>query len=496
MRPGAVESLNDRCSWSSKHGDHVHEISVLDIIYYGMISILVDAESLRLLVNAATESAVAQANAFRYSRPVVDQILAAIEYRGPRSRAVLVDGPRQVGKTVALKQVLGRRRRPGAAETTWYCDFADPRLRSVRIRDVVEALVSPDGSKRALFLLDEVHYCPDWAADLRHFVDWDAARFVVADSAAAIVSSSVREEAVGRFFRLPMHPLTLCEWLDLRQAEGMAPARVALDKQEELLEYLLLGGFPEHIGKRGEVALAHERLRQDVVMQAIRNDVGPVHGLRDLSGLEALLTSRLARSGGQLNVEEARETMATSGTKRAGQTARHWLRALQDTGLLWPLPEFSRSSGKFERIQPKMYAVDPALVAACSVPVLGTDDGGLLARQLETAVAQALRIYAEKHGGRATFYKRVSGKTSIGEADFVYEEEKKCRLIEVTVGTGAKKPGRLMERAGEVRASWSGVVALRSEVAHSRFEGGSVPAIPVHDFLVRLGRKTMQDLGW
>lgn len=434
-----------------------------------------DPSALRTLLLARTTEAAACP--LPYERPLVDAVLARLR-DASTWRAVVLDGPRQVGKSTALYQVLRHLRgHPGGAAT--YCNFTDPRLRGTTLLDVVQAVgVEPGREAATWFLLDEVHHVPDWSRELKELVDRRAARFAVADSSATVIHAAGVEGGLGRWDRIAAHPLSFSEWLALQEAEGRRAPRAEPEVQEECRRYLLLGGFPEH-AFAPSLARVHERLRSDVGIQAVRHDIAPLRGIREVESLERLLVACLAGSGRQLNLSEAAELASTS-----RQTARHWVTALEETALLWSLPHLPSTDGAREKKAPKLYAADPGLVGAFSFAGTLDQQAQLVGRQVETSVAQALRRRAERAGGQLAWF-----RDRRGEIDFVLVERGRRVLLEATAGDGRDKVGALLRYGPRLRADELVVVAA------ARQQGEEVEADPERVKLVPLHAFQLDDQG-
>lgn len=404
---------------------------------------------------------------------------------GTGAPAVVLDAPRRIGKTVALKQLMARLR--AAPDTSaHYCDFTDARLRGAGIQEVVRALVPPQPHKQPhLILLDEVHYSgEDWAQELKFAVDHSGARIAVADSAVAMARAKLRDELLGRYETVRMHPLSFHEWRQLRVSLGIpiATEEDVSRLQQECNEYLQLGGFAANVARAGEWLSVREWLRNAVVDHAVRDDIGRLRGLRDVDNLERVFVARLANSGAQLSVrDDAKLTGASE------PTVRSWLRSILDTGLVWELNAYVRSAGKFERGHSKLYAVDPSLVAACAIPVFGPGDVELLGRQIETAVAQALRCFCEAVDGRLTVYQhKGKAESGDGEVDFVVEMGDRVCAIEVTSKNDKKKVAKLARLAREIGASFVAVVAMRGRQEVVVVDEQPVLLLPLHELLLKL----------
>jgi len=207
---------------------------------------------------------------------VVEQLVRRGEHR-----ALVLMGPRQVGKTTLLLQVIDDlldRGWPPANLT--YFDFSDHRVTEpITAHEVVEA--DPEGldpERPRIFLLDEIAGVPRWDRWLKQAVDRRLGRIIATDSAASLVREAGRESGPGRWDEIWLEGLTFREFVDFSQPGASESSARAL--APSLLEpYLLRGGLPEHT-----VSLTDPRSGEDdeTVLRKIREDVVERALLRDL----------------------------------------------------------------------------------------------------------------------------------------------------------------------------------------------------------------------
>ena len=441
-----------------------------------------NSERIRLIVEEATRSAVSRANRYAFARPVLASVTRQLA--NPTSaRAVTLLGARQVGKSTILHQVLVRFRDDGVP--AYYCDFTDPRLRGVGLRDVVDAIgVRPEVP--SLLLYDEVHHVESWAQELKVLVDERVARFAVADSAAVVLETGARDAGVGRWTPVEVGPLGFDEWLQIRAASGQTLPTDAHERFERAEEHLRRGGFPA-FALYPSLLEVHQALRSDVVVRALREDVTALSGLRDADGLDRLV-AWLIESSGAIH----QGTVAQRLTGASPQTTRHWVQALQDTHLVWPLPVWSRAPETKAKRAVKLYACDPGLVAAFTPRGDSTDAPEVVGRFLETACACALRTFARAHGAELGYHR---DKT---EADFVLGLGAEIHVIEATASRQPEKKARpLAELAMRLGASTVTIVA--STTREREVPTGSdvsVRIAPLHAWLGQVFRGDKEALGW
>jgi predicted AAA+ superfamily ATPase len=234
--------------------------------------------------------------------------------------AVVLRGPRQVGKTTLLNQVIDSLLEEGVHPhrifRVQFDDLPDLRKLSMPILDVcqwyADAILGTSFNraaredKRAFIFLDEVQNLADWAPQLKHLVDINPVRVLVTGSSALRIEAG-RDSLAGRVSTIEMGPLTLREIAEIRgfgrirgllEPNGLAPLRdksfwIALREHGERVRDVRNSAF-EAYSARGAYPVAHARpdepwerladfLRETVINRAIQHDLrmGPRGQKRD-----------------------------------------------------------------------------------------------------------------------------------------------------------------------------------------------------------------------
>lgn len=150
--------------------------------------------------------------------------------------AVVLRGPRQVGKTTLLNQVihelLDRGTDPKRIFRVQFDDLPDLRKLSMPIVEMCEWYAdsvlgmsfhkAAQGGGRVFIFLDEVQNLADWAPQLKNLVDLSPLRALVTGSSALRIEAG-RDSLAGRITSIEMGPLTLREVAEIR-GYGQLPA--------------------------------------------------------------------------------------------------------------------------------------------------------------------------------------------------------------------------------------------------------------------------------
>ncbi len=246
--------------------------------------------------------------------------------------AVLVLGPRQVGKTTLARQAF--------AELP-YCDLEDPGTRALFTEDArfqIEARAKPN------LILDEAQAVPDVFAALRGIIDADRAargRFVVLGSAQPSLIRQVSETLTGRVGVLELDGLSASE------AGRGRPAR-------SWTETWLTGGFPDPLAA-GEGGF---REWWEAYLRTYAERDLPALDLRtDPLLLRRLLTMLAHAQGGLVNISRLAKSLGVN-----DRTVSRYLDILEQTFLLRRLPAYFRNVGKRLVKSPKLYLRDSGLL--------------------------------------------------------------------------------------------------------------------------------------
>ena len=353
------------------------------------------------------------------------QIVEHLGLRGGR-RALLIIGPRQVGKTVILLQLaydLIAKDWPAANLT--YFDFSDPLLTEEispqRIIDFTPVGISPDRPR--LFLMDEISRATRWGLWLKQAVDRGQHRIIATDSAASLLRREGTESGQGRWDELQIEGLNFREFIHLIARTNESQSDVLRRVPNALERYLAVGGFPEHATSE-DYYQARERIRSDIADRAIRRDLLRLNV--DVERLRELFVYLVQDSGSIFNATtRARDLDADP------RSVANWLVLLEDTKLMVPLERFAKKAAVRLRSQPRVYAADHGLIAAFTPG--GSVDRGQRTRgqAVEAVVYRHLRELVGRAQGGIFFFRRDDDL----EADFIIEDQGEISIVEVTSST-------------------------------------------------------------
>lgn len=310
-------------------------------------------------------------------------------------RAVVLMGPRRVGKTVLLHQVVDTLLQQGAERRQiLFATLDAPAYTGMDLADFVELaaeMAGLDPTRPGWVILDEIQYMADWERGLDTLAArWPALRCTVCGSAAPALRRMGDAEAAGRFAVYMLPPLSFAEFLRLSGGQRrdmkqlFTPER--MDELNELLvRYMNFGGYPEAVVSERVRADMARFLRSEIIDRVLCSDMPGLYGISDVQELNRLLAVLALNSGREVTLEDLR---GESGI--AVNTLKRYLDYLEAAFLVVRLRRIDDAGRRFRRDRSfKVYLANPSMRTALFAPITGPDDPGLQPL-LETAVVGQL----------------------------------------------------------------------------------------------------------
>jgi hypothetical protein len=323
---------------------------------------------------------------------------------------VLVDGPRQCGKTTLVRDLVSGRR-------TFLTLDDETVLQAARS--------DPAGLVRApgRYTIDEIQRAPELLRAIKRSIDLDRqpGRFLLTGSANLLAVPRVAESLAGRMEIVSLLPLAQAEirgqkpgFLEAAfRGRMIGPGELRIGKH--LVEAVLTGGYPEMLKrKRPDRRLAWAR---DYVRAIVERDVRDIAEVERLDRMPRLLQV-LARYSGQL----------TNFTQLGGQigfddkTTRRYVGILEQLFMVRRLQPWFRNELRRLVKTPKLHFLDSGLLAALLgvTPERVAADRAVFGRLLETFVfAEILKQASWLRRSCAIFHYRDKDQD---EVDLVLED--------------------------------------------------------------------------
>ncbi len=312
-------------------------------------------------------------------------------------RAVILMGPRRVGKTVMLEQLVGHALRNGfPPEAVLFTSIDTPLYSGMPLEKLVELFEKQTGhdpSARRIVIFDEIQYLKNWEIHLKVLTDRHPnTRFIASGSAAAALRLKSQESGAGRFTDFFLPPLTFAEFLNFLDQEDALimndPGSVgqrfkarnidALNKA--FVDYLNFGGYPEAVLNPEIQNDVQRHIGRDIVDKVLLRDLPSLYGIQDIQELNRLFTTIAYHSGQEISLEKL---ASSSGV--AKNTIARYLEYLEAAFLIVRVRRVDDSGRTFQRMrQFKVYLTNPSMRAALFAPL--TEDEPAMGAMAETAI--------------------------------------------------------------------------------------------------------------
>ena len=341
------------------------------------------------------------------------------ERLGERRRFVqVVAGPRQVGKTTLVQQVVEESGLPvrfasGDEPTLRGHAWIDQQWEAAR-RTTAEA-----DAAGAVLVLDEIQKIPGWSETVKRLWDEDTRKrrplkVVLLGSAPLLITQGLTESLAGRFEVLRLPHWTLDE---MRAAFGWS-----------VDQYLFYGGYPGAAPLIKDPRRWSRYVLDALIETSISRDVLLLTRVDKPALLRRLFDLGCRYSGQILSYTKMLGQLQDAGNTT---TLAHYLDLLAGAGMLCGVQKYAGDSARQRGSSPKLQVMNTALMTAPLGLTLGEArrDPELWGRLTESAVGAHL-ANAAAGGECALFYWRERGH----EVDFVVQAGRTLTAIEVKSG--------------------------------------------------------------
>jgi len=329
---------------------------------------------------------------------------------GGPSRAVLVVGPRQAGKSSFLWEAVSRRHArclsvvgEDPALAAWCASPAEVARDLLALRPAPEAL-----------LLDEAQHVENAGLLVKTMVDLPLGMPIyVTGSSSWHLGDRVRESLAGRATRVHLYPFSLEELLRHRLPDPAHPAVEAVAR--EILErQLLFGGFPDVFLRDREA----QRLF-DLVEAFVLRDASDRFRIRKPAEFRRLAQRLATQVGNLVNLSEHAAPLGVSVS-----TVTEWIGILEDAHVVRLLPVFAGGKRVELSAARKVFFIDNGvrnvLLRDFSSPAARADRGALFENLVFSELLKRLvepedlRFWRTQAGAEVDFVLHRPGLPPIG----------------------------------------------------------------------------------
>lgn len=449
-------------------------------------------------------------------RPLVRMLADRLRLNDP-ARYQLVLGPRRVGKTTCMYQVVRALLNTGIdAGRLWWLRLDHPLLIDWPLGDIVRQIVDASAATQenpCYLFLDEIVYAKDWDLWLKTFYDEHyPVRIVATSSATAALKERKFESGVGRWDEDFLSPYVLNEYLELidepaevavagnlrLSVEGAIANNASVPPLEQHWTRLLVtGGFPELLlwartdgveRRLEDVTLESQRLlRSDAIERAVYKDIPQSFRVDKPVLLERLLYVLAGQMTGVLSPSNICQEL--DGLSQP--TFDRYLHYLEQAFLVFVLPNFSGSEKGIQKRGRKLYFYDGAVRNAALQRGLGPlSDSGEMGALIENLAAAHLKALSVRTNVRLHHWRDGNH-----EVDLVYAHPTHPVAFEITSSPQHSRQGlrELMNRHAIFEGSCY-LVAPGSPLTSPASSATGVGTLPLDLFLALVGAQTQMSM--
>lgn len=430
-------------------------------------------------------------------------IFKPLAYEKEIRRAVVLMGPRRVGKTVMLHHLIQDLIENGIdPRRIVFITIENPVYNNISLEDLFKfsrKAVGEEATDNWIIIFDEIQYLKDWEVHLKSLVDsYRNCKFIVSGSAAAALRLKSIESGAGRFSDFMLPPLTFHEYISLKELDQIiVPSTIywqenisafystthltALNKHFH--DYINFGGYPEVIFSQGIQSNPGRYIRQDIIDKVLLRDLPSLYGIRDVQELNSFFTTIAYNTANEFSYEKL---SGQSGIQKP--LAKKYIEYLEAAFLVKLIKRVDQAGRRFKRENFfKLYLTNPSLRSALFSPISQSDD--LIGNMVETAV------YSQwMHREWFTpWYARWHN----GEVDMIGISE---RTLKPTWALEIKWSNRYFEKPSELKSLIkfckqsklkNALVTTIDKEGVKKIEGIDIQYIPASTYAYTIGRNTL-----
>lgn len=329
------------------------------------------------------------------SRAYLQLLKPLLKKRDPH-RAIVLMGPRRVGKTVLIHHAIQDLLNDGVPpQNICYFSVDNPLYTGMGLEQFLECYQKANQinikTDKYFVFFDEIQYLRDWEVHLKVIVDsYKNIKCCVSGSAAAALRLKSIESGAGRFTNFLLPPLTFPEYLELLNQEDLVEVSdefgsiCATKDIEELnkrfIHYINFGGYPEVIFSDEIQSDPGRFIKSDIVDKVLLRDLPSLYGIQDIQELNQLFATLAFNTANEVSLEEL-----SKGSGVAKNTLKRYIEYLEAAFLIKIIHRVDINARRFKRANFfKVYLTNPSIRTALFTQTEAGDD--FLGYLAETAI--------------------------------------------------------------------------------------------------------------
>jgi predicted AAA+ superfamily ATPase len=264
-----------------------------------------------------------------YQRILQENILKRVG----KGKAIIIIGPRQVGKTTLIKNILKEKE-------FIFLDGDNPKIRSMLTEPDTEQIKNILGKNKFVFI-DEAQRISGIGLTMKIITDqFKNVQLFASGSSSFDLSNKLNEPLTGRKWEYQLYPIS---WEEFENHHGFAYA------EQQLENRLLFGFYPDVLNNPGDERV----ILNNMVSSYLYRDILAYSDIRKPEVLEKLTQALAYQIGSEVNYSELAQTINAD-----KNTVIKYIDILQKGYVIFKLSSFSRNIRNEIKTSKKIYFYD------------------------------------------------------------------------------------------------------------------------------------------
>lgn len=268
----------------------------------------------------------------------------------------VITGIRRCGKSCLMETIINELNESGVkSENIIYLNLDDDEYSEITTAVQLKQLIKDSSNAKGVkyLFIDEVQNVNSFETVINGFRSNGEWSIFITGSNSYLLSSELMTKLTGRYIEFEMFPLSFEEYEGMKAFYGK---EILPDKQAEMQQYILEGGFPRTITLANMAA--KRRYVESVINEIFEKDIRKRLKIRNKSTFETVKKYIINNFGSTTSLRGLTKAVASSGTPVGEVTIAKYIKALLDAKIIYECPRFDMKSKRFLSGEKKYYLAD------------------------------------------------------------------------------------------------------------------------------------------
>lgn len=372
-------------------------------------------------------------------------------------------GLRRVGKTTIMKKIIHDLVKQYSSDDVLYFSFDD--FQETELLNIIDIFEEIHNKRPKFLFFDEVQKLSNWAEKIKVLYDTGKYKIFVSGSESLFLLKGTRESLVGRIYEFEIKGLTFSEYLKFVGKDEMSikPQLYEKELHIELEKYLLIGGFPELIGKENKALIKHY-IRTTIIEKIVFMDMTKIYSIDNPAKLISILEILIFNPGMIVEFTSFSQELGIS-----RQTISKYFEYLELAHLVIKLYNFSKNRSTSEKCLKKYY---PSFLSIALIDEMDDTYKGKLIETFSIITTNA------KYFWRNVFK---------DEVDIVFHKNEKLIPIEIKYRNEPRQNEGLEKFCKKYNCKEA--ILVTKDIRKNTSEFANVQWIPAYEFLLKFSNR-------